>query len=375
MADKLDFSAEDKAELVIWGKPVSGPAANEWASETPLGRVDEMTFVLFQAVDWLKLKLQNRIPGTTFTEVAALISFSPLVLLFLPNRPETAISYAWLMLVCSWSTLALAFSHHMREVALDVRPGLLQMLAPARESVEFLKLEEWFATAQRVPRQLLFVGVGAALVIGMALRLPSPTVERAPAVILSLAIAGAVGGHALYGVVLTATFCRRVASVPNMALEWTSPIDTAGLQGMGRLVRTEAQLGLVLLPVTALPLIYGYVQTPDSQVKRLYLVLMGLPLLCLAVIGWLAQVWICEPAHRARSATLREIATRNELIKSVRDFTELGADELREVSEGIQAYSTLKGMQQSFVRTDSVAMYLSASLAAAIPLAVAFLAR
>lgn len=361
-------------------------AAAIQASRSILLAPHSLDLVLFQVVkrtqdtlkgyvQWIAQRIDVDLPAPSFSFAAVVVAVSPAVFLVLPGRPSQPLSYLWLVLVWSWILMALVFSHTMREMAINSRDVILEMFTPAWGSAEMQSLEEWFERANRRPRQIVTIAFSAFFVINMAFLLPSPTVERIPVVFVTLALAGVSAGHALYLVVYACWFCLRFSSFSNLKLSWVSPIDTPGLQRLSKLVQTGARFGLVLLPITAVPLIYGYLHVSNPGHGFIYLGLMSLPLLTLAVFGGLAQVWISEPAHLARMRTLEEVSGGIDKLKSARSFGDLTLDERQELEGDIQTYSTLRNIQQSYLRTELITSYFSALLAAALPLAVAILSR
>lgn len=169
---------------------------------------------------------------------------------------------------------------------------------------------------------------GPIVILGAALRLPSPIVERVPATFASLLVSGFVAGHALYFIIYTIFFCRRLVRISTLSLTWNAPMNTPGLILVSRATQLQVRFGITLLFAILVPLAYAYVKVPETGIRLLCLGAMVLPLLCIAIVGIIIQGWLAVLARKAKVADLRELSGSIEATRGGRRIGEVPAKDM-----------------------------------------------
>lgn len=246
------------------------------------------------------------------------------------------------------------------------------MLQDAPEN-ELADLERSYILVFRTVPQLCVSTIVAVITLLVALQLPSPIVERVPATIASLLMSGLVAGHAFYFIICTAFMIRKASRISGLRLRWNDPINTPGLVFLSKADQLEAQMGLILFLVVAVPLTYAYVKADKADVRLLYLGEMLLPLICIIVIGLVIQGWLADPARKFKRETLQELAASIEAIRNQASSGRLKGDSLAQVKQYLEVYELLNATAESFIKGGVITQYLASVAAAAVPFIIAFL--
>jgi hypothetical protein len=303
--------------------------------------------------------------------VCSIISL-PLALLAirqLPYRPLTAFWAVWLAMCDS---LIVLLSWRSWDAFLETRSSVIDMLQDASDD-EVDNLENSYLKVFRRAPQLCVCSLVALITLWAALQLPAPIVQRVPVTIVSLLVSGFVAGHAVYLIINTALMIQKFSRISNLRLRWNDPINTPGLISLSKADQFEAQIGMILFFVVAVPLTYAYVHVHKADIRFLYLCEMFLPLLCIIVIGLVIQGWLAYPARKFKRATLEEFSASINEMRAGRSARSLQIEELARIKEQLEVYELLNNTADSFFRGGVVTQYLASIAAAAIPFIIAFL--
>ena len=166
---------------------------------------------------------------------------------------------------------------------------------------------------------------------------------------------------------------RKASRMSNLRLRWNDPINTPGLVSLSRADQLEAQMGMILFFVVAVPLTYAYVNVHKTDVRLIYLGEMLLPLLCIIVVGLVIQSWLAHPARRLKHATLEEFSASIDMLRAGRSVGSLETKDLARIKEQLDVYELLSNTADSFFRGSVVTQYLTSVAAATVPFIIAFL--
>jgi hypothetical protein len=296
----------------------------------------------------------------------------PLILLAIRQWPYRPLSAFWAVWLALCDSLIILLSWRAWDAFIETRSPVIDMVqdAPAEELVA---LERSYLRVFRRGPQLLVCGLGALVTLWAALQLPNSIVERVPVSIVSLLVSGFVAGHAFYFILNTALMVRKASRMSNLRLRWNDPINTPGLVSLSRADQLEAQMGMILFFVVAVPLTYAYVNVHKTGVRLIYLGEMLLPLLCIIVVGLVIQSWLAHPARRFKHATLEEFSASIDMLRAGRSVGSLETKDLARIKEQLDVYELLSNTADSFFRGSVVTQYLTSVAAATVPFIIAFL--
>lgn len=322
---------------------------------------------------WERVLKRLRIPkGLVRVLAVSSIMFLPVALLAIRHWHYHTLSAFWAVWLGLCDSLIILLSWRAWDAFLETRVPVIDMLQTAPDD-ELDGLEHSYHRAFRWAPQLVVCGIVALVTLWVALRLPSPIVERVPATIVSLLVSGFVAGHAFYFIIYTALMCRRAAQISNIQLRWNDPINTPGLLALSKANQFEAQLGMILFFVVVVPLAYAYVKVHSTNVRLLYIFEMVLPLVCIIVIGLLVQVWLAAPARKFKRTTLGEFAASIDALRAGRTVATIQSEDLARIKEQLEVYELLNNSADSFFRGGVITQYLASVGAATVPFIVAFL--
>ena len=296
----------------------------------------------------------------------------PLILLTIRQWPYHPLSAFWALWLAICDSLIILLSWRAWDAFMETRSPVIDMLQDAHDE-ELTALENSYLRAFHRGPQLCVRGLVALGTLWVALRLPSPIVERVPATIVSLLVSGFIAGHAFYFIIWTALMIRKASRISNLRLRWNDPINTPGLLSLSKANQFEAQMGMILFFVVAAPLTYAYIKVHKTDVRLLYLGEMILPLLCIIVIGLVIQSWLADPARRFKRATLAEFAASIDALRAGRHVGLIQNNDLARIKEQLDVYELLNNTADSFFRGGVITQYLTGIAAAGVPFIIAFI--